>query len=328
MPPRLARQSQAPPAWLVWTALWIVYLVWGSTYLAIRVMVRTLPPLLTAGARFLAAGALMWLWLLVRKGWRHVRVTRREVGASALVATAMLFGGNGLVTLAEQHGSPSSLAALIIASVPLWVIVLRRLSGEGIAGGTLLGVAFGFAGVAVLVLPGGHPAGAGALAIALLLAAAAFWAAGSFFSKTLPLPRDPFVSTATQMLTGGLVLLVAGLATGESFAGASFTPSSVGAFSYLVVAGSLIAFTAYVWLLQNAPISKVATYAYVNPVVAIVLGWSILSERITPTTVAGSAAIVASVAFIVRRESGVTKPKGDEPVALVDDSPVRDRAAI
>ena len=290
----------------MWAALWVVYIVWGSTYLAIRIYVRTLPPLLTAGARFLVAGSIMWLWLLVRHGRSHVRVTKREVASSALVATAMLFGGNGLVTLAEQRGAPSSLAALIIASVPLWVILLRRLRRERIGGGTLLGVAFGFSGVALLVLPGSRPAGADALAIALLLGASAFWASGSFFSTSLSLPRDPFVSTATQMLTGGVVLTVAGFVAGETPATARFETSSVVAFAYLVVAGSLLAFTAYVWLLQNAPISKVATYAYVNPVVAVFLGWIVLSERITAITLLGSAAIVTSVAFIVRKEAAAS----------------------
>jgi drug/metabolite transporter (DMT)-like permease len=311
---------------LVWAALWVVYIVWGSTYLAIRIYVRTLPPLLTAGSRFLLAGALMWLWLLARHGWAHVRVGKREVAASALVSSALLFGGNGLVTLAEQRGAPSSLAALIIASVPLWVILLRRLTRERIPGGTLVGVAFGFAGVALLVLPGSRPAGADALAIGMLLAAAAFWAAGSFFSKSLPLPKDPFVSTATQMLTGSVVLFGAGFASGESIGAARFETSSVVAFAYLVVAGSLLAFTAYVWLLQNAPISKVATYAYVNPVIAIGLGWAVLSERITLMTLIGSAAIVASVAFIVRKETSLPerqqvgeaeapepRPPGDRP---------------
>jgi drug/metabolite transporter (DMT)-like permease len=321
MSPRAPRHQEVPPAWLVWAALWVVYIVWGSTYLAIRVYVRTLPPLLTAGARFLVAGTIMWLWLLVRHGWAHVRVSKKEVGASALVATAMLFGGNGLVTLAEQRGAPSSLAALIIASVPLWVILLRRLRSERIAGGTFLGVAFGFAGVGLLVLPGSRPAGADALAIGLLLAASAFWASGSFFSKSLPLPRDPFVSTATQMLTGGVVLTIAGVIAGESPATARFETSSVVAFAYLVVAGSLLAFTAYVWLLQNAPISKVATYAYVNPVVAVFLGWLILSEQISVMSLVGSAAIVSSVAFIVRKEATAG---ADEEGAAIESELIRE----
>jgi drug/metabolite transporter (DMT)-like permease len=301
---------------MVWSALWVVYIVWGSTYLAIRIMVRTLPPLLSAGARFLLAGAILWTFLALRKGLAHMRIGGREVAASALVGAALLFGGNGLVQLAEERGAPSSLAALVIASVPLWVILFRRLTRERIAIGTLIGLAVGFTGVAILVLPGNRPAGADSLAVGMLLAASAFWAAGSFFSKSLPLPKDPFVSTATQMLTGGVVLLVAGLVSGESLAGAELTASSVAAFVYLVAAGSLLAFTAYVWLLANAPISKVATYAYVNPVVAIFLGWLILSERITVTTLVGAAVIVASVAFIVRKETGAKPAAIEEEVAV------------
>lgn len=303
----VAARSDAPPSWLVWSALWVVYIVWGSTYLAIRVMVETFPPLLSASARFLLAGAILWIVLAIRKGWSHMRIDKREVAASTLVGAALLFGGNGLVQLAEERGAPSSLAALLIASVPLIVIVLRRLARERISGGTLIGVAVGFSGVALLVLPGNRPAGADSLAVGMLLTASLFWAAGSYFSKSLPLPKDPFVSTATQMLAGGFVLLIAGLVAGESLAGVELTASSVGAFAYLVAAGSLLAFTAYVWLLANAPISKVATYAYVNPVVAIFLGWLILSERITLITLVGAAVIVASVAFIVRKETQASR---------------------
>jgi drug/metabolite transporter (DMT)-like permease len=248
-----------------------------------------------------------------------VRITGRQLAAAALAGTLLLFGGNGLVTIAEEV-VPSGLAALVIASVPLWVVLLRRLTRERIAGGTLLGVAFGFTGVALLVLPGSRPSGADALAVGMLLAAAAFWASGSFFSKSLPLPRDPFVSTAIQMLTGSVVLLGAGFLSGESIRDARFETSSVVAFAYLVVAGSLLAFTAYVWLLQNAPISKVSTYAYVNPVVAIFLGWLVLSERISVMTIVGSAAIVASVAFIVRKETALPK-EPDEAAATAPRRP-------
>ena len=247
-----------------------------------------------------------------------MRVSPRELGASALVGAALLFGGNGLVQLAEERGAPSSLAALVIASVPLIVILLRRLMRERISGGTLVGVAVGFTGVALRVLPGNRPAGADSIAVGMLLAASAFWAAGSFFSKSLPLPKDPFVSTSTQMLAGGAVLLIAGAVTGESFAGVELTSSAVAAFAYLVVAGSLLAFTAYVWLLANAPISKVATYAYVNPVVAIFLGWIILSEAITATTLVGAAVIVASVAFIVRKETQPRAGPSVQPDAAVE----------
>jgi drug/metabolite transporter (DMT)-like permease len=296
----------APPGWLVWTALSIVYLVWGSTYLAIRVTVETLPPLLTAGARFLVAGGIAYLFLWWKGGRVRVRVTGREALASTAVGTALLFGGNGMVTLAERS-VPSAVTALIIGSVPLWVVLLRAVTGEKIGRTTLVGVVVGFVGVSILVLPGGGKGGASLASTLLIVAASVSWASGSFFSRKLPLPKDPFVSTAVQMLGGGVVLVGAAFLHGEMYGldVGSFSGASLLAFVYLVVAGSWLAFTAYVWLLQNAPISKVATYAYVNPVVAIFLGWLILNESITSTIILGAAVIVTSVAIIVRREESV-----------------------
>ncbi|HYP23113.1 MAG TPA: EamA family transporter [Actinomycetota bacterium] len=300
------------PTWMVWGALWVIYIVWGSTYLAIRVTVETLPPFLSAGARFFLAGAIVYAVLALRKGVAAIRITKRELGASTLVGAALLFGGNGLVSVAEQKVS-SSLAALIIASVPLWVILLRTLTGEKVSRSTLVGVAIGFVGVAMLVLPGGDQS-ANVAGLLMLVVASLSWASGSFFSSKLPLPRDPFVSTAAQMVTGGAVLLVAGLVTGEASGldPAEFSGASLSAFVYLVTVGSLFAFTCYVWLLQNAPISKVATYAYVNPVIAIFLGWLILSESITTSILVGAAVIVSSVAFIVSRESAKPRPESDD----------------
>jgi drug/metabolite transporter (DMT)-like permease len=303
MDPTTKAASRSAPGWMVWGALWVIYVVWGSTYLAIRVTVETIPPFLSAGGRFLLAGLIMYVILAIRKGAAAVKVTKRELAASALVGAALLFGGNGLVSVAEQEVS-SSLAALIIASTPLWVILLRTVTGERVSRGTLVGVALGFAGVAMLVLPGGESA-ADVAGLVMLVVAAASWASGSFFSSKLPLPRDPFLSTTAQMLSGGLVLVLAGIVTGETSGldPAEFSGASLAAFAYLVTIGSLGAFTCYVWLLQNAPISKVATYAYVNPVIAIFLGWLILDESITATIVAGAAVIVSSVAFIVSKES-------------------------
>jgi drug/metabolite transporter (DMT)-like permease len=304
-------QAARPPSWLVWAALWTVYLVWGSTYLAIRVTVETMPPLLTAAARFLIAGTVVYGFLWIRKGRAHVRLELPEIVASTAVGALLLFGGNGLVSVAEEH-VPSALAALIIASVPLWIVVMRFLTGDRVPGGTLAGVAVGFAGVALLIVPGDQPGSASIGNLLLIVGASMSWATGSFVSKRLPLPKDPFVSTAAQMLGGGVVLLVAGLVSGETSGldPSSFSGASLAGFLYLIVAGSFLAFTAYVWLLQNAPISKVATYAYVNPTVAIFLGWLILSEEMTPTILAGAAVIVASVAWIVRMESLVAKREG------------------
>jgi drug/metabolite transporter (DMT)-like permease len=291
--------TEPAPAWKIWGALWTVYLVWGSTYLAIRVMVETVPPLLGAGVRFTVAGAVMVAVLAVR---RSVRPTRAQL-LSALLVGILLPGANAVVSVAEQE-VPSGLAALLIASVPLWVVLLRRAAGERVSAAGFGAVLVGFAGVALLIRPGEQSGDATVLGLAAVVGAALMWASGSFASPRLRLPGDPLVSTGWQMLLGGLVALAVGLALGE--AGdvdvGEFSTRSIIALTYLVVVGSWFAFTAYAWLLQNAPIAKVATYAYVNPVVAILLGWLVLDEVVTPITIVGAAIIVVSVALVVRIE--------------------------
>jgi drug/metabolite transporter (DMT)-like permease len=293
----------------VWSALAAVYLIWGSTYLAIRVMVRDIPPLLGAGARFLVAGAVM-LAVLALRG-HAVRVTRSGVAATALVGVLLAAGGNGIVTVAERD-VPSGLAALLVASVPLWVVLMRvGVARERVAAVTLVGIAVGLAGLAVLLLPGSRPADATTGGVVLVLVAAGSWALGSFLSPRLQLPADPLVSTAWQMIFGGVVLAVAGLGAGEPGDVGAASADSILAFVYLVVAGSWVAFTAYAWLLQSAPISQVATYAYVNPLVAVLLGWAILGEHLRAGTLVGATLVVASVAAIVTRES----PRAERQVA-------------
>jgi drug/metabolite transporter (DMT)-like permease len=294
--------NDTAPAWKVWGALWTIYIVWGSTYLAIRVMVETVPPLLGAGARFLVAGAVMVVVLSFR---RSVRPTRAQL-LSALLVGLLLPGANAVVTVAEQT-VPSSMAALLIASVPLWVILLRRSVGESVPRASVGAVLVGFAGVALLLRPGEQSGDATVIGLAACVFAALMWASGSFASPRLQLPRDGLVSTAWQMLLGGLVITIVGLAFGEAgeVEPAAFSTRSIVALVYLIAVGSWFAFTAYSWLLQNAPISRVATYAYVNPVVAIVLGWLILDEVITPITLIGASVIVVSVALVVRIESGL-----------------------
>lgn len=289
---------------MVWAALWTVYIVWGSTYLAIRVTVETLPPFLAGGARFVLAGALMWVFLRLRKGKEAMRITRRQLRSTLLIGVLLLLGGNGLVMTAEQE-VPSGLASLIIASTPLWVVLYRYLARDNISRGTLIGVAVGFMGVAFLVLPADRPDGAPLGGIFLLVIAAASWGNGSFLSSRIDMPSDPLVSTSYQMLLGGGALLLTGAVLGElgGLDAGEFSARSMIAFSYLVFVGSLVAFTAYVWVLQHAPVSKVATYAYVNPVIAIFLGWLVLSEEITSVIFIGAAIIVTSVAFIIRKES-------------------------
>jgi drug/metabolite transporter (DMT)-like permease len=294
-----------PPGWLAWTALGIVYVIWGSTYLAIRVMVETVPPLLGAGVRFTVAGGVMVAVLAVRHGVSVLRPGRREL-LGALVIGLLLPGANAVVTVAEQS-VPSGLTALLIASVPLWVIVLRRLSGDRVAPATLGAVLLGFAGLALLLNPGESAGEATIGGLLTVIAAAVMWASGSFASRRVPLPRLPLASTGWQMLLGGVVILIAGLLAGETgdVHFAAFSVRSVVAFAYLVVFGSWVAFTAYAWLLQNVALSKVSTYAYVNPVVAIFLGWLILDERVTTVTFVAAAVIVASVALVVRSEARV-----------------------
>ncbi|HEX2232162.1 MAG TPA: EamA family transporter [Thermoleophilaceae bacterium] len=297
-------------------ALATIYVVWGSTYLAIRVMVETMPPLLSAGVRFAVAGAVFLAVLALRGGLKRVRVGRRELAGAALIGTLLCFGGNGLVTVAERD-VPSALAALIIGAVPLWVIVMRSLHGDRVPAATVAGVLVGFLGLAVLLLPGDRPDDAPLGWTLVVVGASIFWAAGSFYSSRTPLPGDALVSTGWQMLLGGAGMVLVGSIAGEwgDVDPGAFDTDSVLAFLYLIVFGSWLAFTAYVWLLKHAPISTVATYAYVNPVIAIFLGWAILEEEITALMLAGATAIVLSVATVVRREGGEDPMKEPAPAA-------------
>lgn len=288
--------------WRVAAALVTVYLAWGATYPAIRVMVETVPPLIGTGARFLVAGVLLYGFLALRGGIARLRCTRQELGGAALIGTIIL-GDIGLLALAEQE-VPAGLAALIIASVPLWVVLLRLLHGEFVARGTLAAVAVGFGGVAILVLPGDRAGGAPLDWLLVLVGAGLIEAVGQYYSKRAPLPADALVVTAIELMAAAIVLLLAGIAAGEGSRVEfdELSVESLAAFAYLVGPGSLLAYSAFVWLLDNAAISTVSTYAYVNPLVAVVLGWAILSEEITEPILWGSLAILLSVAFILRRE--------------------------
>jgi drug/metabolite transporter (DMT)-like permease len=298
------RPVTTPPGWLVWAALLVVYIVWGSTYLAIALVVQTMPPLLAASFRFVLAGLIMAAVLALRHGPGVLRLSRAELGGTAFVGLALLLGGNGMVMLGQRE-VPSGLAALIIAVVPLWVVVTRLLFGERVARGTLVGVLVGFAGVAVLVVPRGLAATVPLGGMLLLIFAAASWAFGSFYSNRLRLPRDPFVSTAAQLVAGGIGLGVVGVLAGEVglLRDARFSAESIAGLVYLVSFGSILAFTAYTWLLQHAPVQKVATYAYVNPVVALILGTLVLREELSLTLLIGGAMIVVAVALVIRTES-------------------------
>lgn len=303
-PSAVGAGTDGASAGAIWLALAAVYLVWGSTYLAIRILVQAgMPPLLSAGVRFVVAGALLATVLRIRGGRGALRVDRRGLAAATLVGTLLLVGGNGLVTLAERS-VPSGLTALLIAAVPLWVVLLRTVSRDRPRRATYAGVVVGFAGLAVLVLPGGGSGEAGLGGVLTVLGAALSWAVGSWASGRVPLPRDPFVATTWEMLGGGLVMLVAGVGRGETrgLDLAAAERSGWLALAYLIVFGSIVAFTAYVWLLRNAPLSLVATYAYVNPVVAVVLGAVVLSEPITASILLGGAIVVVGVGVVVSAE--------------------------
>ena len=289
------------PRWLGPLALTTIYVVWGSTYLAIRVMVEEIPPLLAAGARFLVAGAILYAWIALRRPRALRAMTGRQLAAAAVVGLLLMFGGNGLVTVAEQE-VPSGLAALLIASVPLWVILLRgALGAERVPLTTLLSVGIGFAGVALLVLPAERPDDAPLGWSLLVVLAAVLWATGSFTASRLGRPPYLLTAVAWQMLIAGATMVAVGLATGEAadLHLGEVSLDSAAAFVFLILFGSIVAFTAYNWLLQHVAISTVSTYAFVNPVIAVLLGWSILAEEITPFVALGTAVIVAAVAFVV-----------------------------
>lgn len=281
-----------------------MYLVWGSTYLAIAIAVQTLPPLLSAGLRFLIAGAILGAWLVARHGRAALRIGRAQLGGAALVGTLLLAGGNGLVVLAERT-VPSGLTALVVASVPLWIVIFRLVVGDGVAASLIGGVLVGFAGVAILMVPRGASGDVDPIGLFMLVGATFSWALGTFASPRLRTPRDPLASTTVQMLAGGGLLVVIAFAIGEPGRAdpSTFSTASLLAMAYLVVFGSLVTFSAYTWLLQHAPVSVVATYAYVNPVVAVLLGTLVLGEVVTPSMLIGAGIIVAAVAFIVSRSA-------------------------
>ncbi len=289
-----------------------VYLIWGSTYLAIRIGVETFPPFLMAATRFVIPGLALILWARSRGA---AAPTGRQWRSCLIAGNLLLLGGNGLVTWAEQW-VPSGLTALLIASVPLWMGLLNwlveptaRPRARGIAG-----IALGFSGVALLVDPAGGLVegtrmlvGAGAILVASLL-----WACGSLYSRHADLPEDLLLSTGMQMFGGAAGLAITGSILGEwgQVEPSIFAVRSILALAYLIVFGSIVAFSAYVWLLQVSAPAKVATYAYVNPVVAVLLGWAVASEAMTGRTIVAAAVIVTAVVMITTE-----KPRAKAPLA-------------
>jgi drug/metabolite transporter (DMT)-like permease len=298
----------------VWIGLLVLYLVWGSTYLGISIAVETIPPFLMAAVRFILAGLILLTWSIAREGRAFVPPTRREWRDSAIVGSLLIGGGMGMVAFGEQT-IPSGITALLIATMPVWVAILGRIFlGERLPRVAILGIVVGFVGVAILVGPSAF-GGTGALdplGLAAVLFSPIAWSSGSLFaSHRAVLPKRPLVATGVQMLLGGLVLTVMAAVTGE-FAVldlGAISRESVIALVYLLVMGSLVAFTVYGWMLRVAPLPLVATYAYVNPVIAVILGAIILGETVDLRTVVAGAVIVFSVAVIVTARGRMPAPR-------------------
>jgi drug/metabolite transporter (DMT)-like permease len=289
-----------PRRWQIWAALLTIYVVWGSTYLAIKIAVRAQPPLLSGGTRFIVAGLILAAVLTATR--RSLRVSRRELVSALLLGVALLTFGVGVVTVAETR-IDSSVAAMIAGSVPLQVVVWRTIARERVAQATRLAAAVGLVGLALIVVPSGSSSGSTAIGLALMVGATVSWSTGSFVSRRLSLPADPFVATVYEMLGGGIALTALALLAGESLHRDDVGASPLLAWLYLVTAGSLVGFTAYAWLLRRVPISQVVTHQYVNPLVAIALGALLLGERLTATTLVGAAIVVGAVFVTVRQES-------------------------
>ncbi len=279
-----------------------VYLIWGSTYLFIRIAVESIPPLLMAGVRFVVAGTILLAITSRLGGGEADPVGPRQWRAAAVTGALLLFGGNGGVSYGEQYVA-SGVVALLVATVPLFIALFGAIFlGSRLRRPAVLGIVFGLVGTAVLLRPG-RGAGGDPGHMLLVLASPLTWSIGSLYATRAALPRRPLVAAAMEMLCGGALLVAAGLLTGEGsllHVGRISTASWL-SLLYLVVFGSLVAFSAYVWLLTRVPTTAVATYAYVNPLVAVVLGWAVLGERITGQTLVAAALIIIAVVLILSR---------------------------
>ena len=317
--------SRTSPRTQVILAFTIVYIIWGSTYLAIRFAVATMPPFLMAGVRFLIAGAILYFWMRLRGGERPTFVHWRS---ALIIGGLLLLGGNGIVSWAELQ-VPSGLAALLVAMVPLWMALLDWLRPGGVRPNALaiVGLVIGFAGVALLASQA-ESSGSGPqlIGILALLVASICWAAGSLYARSAPFPKTQLLGTGMEMLAGGALLVILASATGEwgQVHLEAISLKSALALVFLIIFGSLVAFSAYVWLLHHVSAARVSTYAYVNPVVAVFLGWAFASEQITPITLISAAIIIAAVVLIT-----VSRARGAKPQAVAtteDTSPATQEA--
>ena len=305
------KSQGAPSSLAIWAALLAVYIVWGSTYLAIRFAVQTMPPFLMASARFLVAGSVLYAW---RRLKGDPAPTKIEWRSAAIVGLCLLLAGNGGLVWAEQHVA-SGIAALLIGATPLWMALIDALRphGQKPSAQTVLGIVIGFCGIALLINPtqaAGNRESVDLIGAIVLLGAAFAWSAGSLYSRKAQLPASPLLGTAMEMLVGGAALLVFGVLVGDVQAlnFRAMAPASWLGLGYLIIFGSLIGFTAYTWLLRVAPTPLVSTYAYVNPVVAVVLGFFLAGEALTARSILATVIIVGAVVLTTRRTSPKLKP--------------------
>src|SRR5215212_1514018 len=303
----------------IWVALLALYIVWGSTYLAIRFSVETIPPFLHAALRFLLSGAILFIW---RRMAGDPAPTLSNWKSAAIVGAALLLGGNGFVAWAEQT-IPSGIAALMISTSPFWLVLFEALRAGGAkpTWQAILGLIVGFVGVFILVGPSsitGIEGGFNTFGIILLLLAPLFWSMGSIYAKGADMPKSTLLSTGMQMLTGALALFLVSLVRGElnGFSFGLVSMRSWLALAYLITFGSLIGFVAYGWLLHNAPVSLMSTYAYVNPVVAVLLGNLLADEPLNGRILIAAAIIIGSVVLI--NSARQTKVKAEPLQSIAD----------
>jgi drug/metabolite transporter (DMT)-like permease len=307
-----SEKPEAPSSFALWTAMISVYIVWGSTYLAIRFAIETIPPFLMAGIRFLIAGSMLILWRLIRG---DPAPSLQQWRSATIIGIFLLVGGNGGVVWSEQY-VPSGVAALLVGAAPLWMVLLDTLRPDGRRASwlSILGLILGFVGITILIGPT-SPINSGEnidlIGAGVLILASFFWSIGSLYSRQAILPSSPLLGTGMEMLTGGAGLLLLGILTGElkRLNIMSISAQSLLGFFYLIVFGSWIGFSAYTWLLRAAPTPWVSTYAYINPVVAVILGHLLAAEPLTPRILIAATIVVGSVALTTLSQQAFLRSK-------------------
>ena len=290
----------------IWGALWVVYIVWGSTYLGIEYSIRSMPPLLAMGSRFLAAGLLMGIVIAIKFGPSYLKVKKSQIPFLALLGALLLGLGLGMVTLAQFNDVPSGMVALLISVLPFWIAIFKAIDGAKTSIWSWVGIAIGFIGVSILLIPELSKPNNSAHIIWMFLVILGNlgWAFGTYIAPRLDLPKSTLVVTCYQMLLGGITMSLAGLIFGENVGDLlDATLSSWLWWVFLVLIGSIATYTCYLWLVGNAPVGLIATYAYVNPVIAVSLGVLFLGEKLSITLLLGAIVVISGVILVVRVES-------------------------